>query len=125
MKRITLRGVTVFAFCLALLMGCVTYRKGEDSIRQDLLKETPLGTVFDEVEAKLKRKYAKVHTSPNVGFLKMVNTHEELVGSKSISVDLGSYRTGVFETTSTSAFWGFNESGKLIEIWVHKDRDSL
>lgn len=125
MKPITLRGVIVSAFCLTLLTGCITYRKDEDSIRQDLLKETPLGTLFDEVEAKLERKYSKVHTSPNVGFLKMVNTHEELVGSKSISVDLGSYRTGVFETTSTTAFWGFNESGKLIEVWVQKYRDSL
>jgi len=125
MKTITSGAVIVSVFCLALLVGCVTYRKDEDSIRQYLLKETPLGTTFNEVEAKLKRKYAKIHSSPDVGFLKMVNTHEELVGSKSISVDLGSYRTGVLETTSATAFWGFDESGKLIEIWVRKYRDSL
>ncbi len=113
------------AFCSTLLLGCVTYRRDSEAIREDLLELTPLGSGFAEVEAKLKKKYTNVQKSLNTGFLRRVIDGEELVGAKAIWVDIGNYRTGLFSTTFVAAYWGFDQSGKLIDIWVRKDVDSL
>lgn len=49
------------------------------------------------------------------------------IGVKSIRVLIGQYRSisDLYSTTSVTAFYAFNESDELINIWVWKDTDSV
>jgi hypothetical protein len=113
---------------LVMLAGCTTHThrwKDNEAIRQDLLKLTPLGSSLEEVESNLRTKHFSPRKSLNAGFIRRLDGKQEVVGAQSVWVDIGSYRTGILETTSVCAYWGFNESGKLVEIWVQKYRDGL
>ena len=57
------------------------------------------------------------------GFLR--RSDNKVIGVDSIEARLAGYRSGIFSSTSITAFWGFDAEGKLIEVWVWKVADSL
>jgi len=92
-------------------------------VEASLLKMTPLGTTSDEVLRKLQTKGFHP-TLISTGFYKQkMPTKPEVVGTSSIRVELGEYRTPF--VTSVTAFWGFDKTGRLIDVWVWKTVDAL
>ena len=89
-----------------------------------MLKETPVSMKFNKVINKLETMNYDLKVSKNAGFLKQEKGQSKTVGVNSIRVHLGDYWTFPFFRTSVTAFWGFDEDGKLIEIWVWKTTDS-
>jgi len=66
-----------------------------------------------------------MNKSMNTGFMRQENGKEELVGQKAIWAHLGGHRSGLLQTTSVSAYWGFDKEDKLIDIWIRSENDSL
>jgi hypothetical protein len=99
--------------------------RSENSIRAALLKKTPLGSSVTEVRmfvdrrGWLDRKYIG-----SGGFLKQApGKPAEVVGATSMCGDLGHYWLPF--RTDVTAFWGFDTSNRLVDIWVWKTTDSL
>jgi len=127
-KPVTMVIVACSVFLLLLGKGCLSnlylYRDAE-AIRAHWLKETPLGTSIDDVEANLRSRGLSPQVSKNAGFLKQEPGNTVVVGQQSIRLHLGTYRSSPFAFTSVTAFWGFNERHQLIDIWIWKATDSL
>lgn len=94
-------------------------------IREYLLKKTPLGSSFQSVtkmvenEGWLNRNYVG-----SGGYLVQEPGRASYeVGVSSINGHLGKY--GFPLRVHVSAFWGFNEKGELVDIWVWKTVDGL
>lgn len=107
----------------------VTATSTDASIRAQLLAITPLGSdvsiVARFVTDELNRKRAKstTFTIHDYGFLKTVanpsgkGSHNVVVGSKSINVIFGEYRTGLgLFSRVVFAKYGFDKNGKLIDV---------
>jgi hypothetical protein len=98
-------------------------RSSPEEIRKILLQNTPLGISMEQVVAYCQNKKIPYTISTKSGYLDQ--EHHIVVGSQSVRGQFGEYKESIFVTASVSAFWGFNEQGKLIEIWVWKTFDSL
>jgi len=100
-------------------------RRSEEHLREALLTETPLGAEFDEVRLLLNaRGWLDDRHHEHIGFLKQVPGRKtEVVGLRSLRAHLGHYRAPY--RTDVTAFWGFDEEGKLVDIWVWKTTDSI
>lgn len=117
------------AVVAAVVCGCVALnplRRSPASIEHRLYKITPFGTSFEFATNRLSKVFAEISFSENTGFVR----HDwpgpwEVVGSKAIKVHLGEYYQFPVGRTGVAAYWGFDDKGKLIEIWVRKDTDSL
>jgi hypothetical protein len=99
-------------------------RKDPSTIEQALLREKPLGTQMAEIERWLAHDKKLAPTASNVGFLRQHPPPSRVVGVKSIKAKLGEYFSFPLLRTSVVAFWGFNERGELIEVWVWKTIDA-
>jgi hypothetical protein len=115
--------------CSIALVACVDYRpfllrKNADSLRDHFFAQTPVGTSFDEVLKKLRADgYAPI---PNMasGFVRQEAGEEALiVGQSSIKATLGDYWSIFLLTTSVTAYWGFDSTGHLVDIWIWKTTD--
>jgi hypothetical protein len=125
MKRFLLLGLD-FALCLALL-GCsrgVSLRGSEASIKKRMEQLTPIGSSYEAALGKLTQKFGRVQANERTGFLLQEGAHQEVVGVKSIRVHLGSYYHFPLGSTSVDAFWGFDDQGKLIKVWIWKTTDA-
>ena len=125
--------IVIFYVVMSLLLNPL-YRS-EESIRKTLLRITPLGTDMEKALKVIKRKvqWNVSYIDYEHGYFAQrwskeaeehyLTTGEPLViGVMSIEVYLGGY--WAFFITDVTAFWGFDESGKLIDICVAKDTDS-
>ena len=128
-----LRIVLIIIFVVSVLFFLVwlkdyNLRKDNDKIRSDLLKETPIGMSFDKVTSKLESMNLETEPS-NTGFHKQERASSEIIGVRSIRVFLGEYREvrafPYLFLTTVDALWGFDEDGKLIEIWIWKTTDGF
>ena len=119
--------IAVLAFCAVLfsLVACNSLRRSQDVIEKQLEKITPLGTQYNMAVKLLEPHFSEIQQNTNTGFLKQEELTQEVVGVKSIEVPLGSYRNFPFGSTWVRAYWGFDEKGRLLEIWVWKDQDSI
>jgi hypothetical protein len=118
--------IAAFAGCAALL----PFRPGPKSIEKRLARITPLGSSFEEVTNILFKRYSSdpIFISEDRGFqLQGPQPPEiEIVGVKSVEVDLGEYSLLPFPgSTLVTAYWGFDDNDKLIRIWVCKTIDAL
>ena len=111
----------------AMTIGAAdSLRNDPTEIRDQLLKAKPLGTSIDEVDIWPRtEKRLNSTVSKTSGFLKQQQPGSSVVGKMSIKADLGVYKTWFFFTTSVVAFWGFDEKGQLIEVWVWKTTDAI
>ena len=99
-----------------------------------VLRLTPIGMDMDEVIRIVRnhRNWDIAWTSHESGFshpqLRYItdvrNEGLHIIGDKSIRVDAGRFWPadipimGLFMETMASIFWGFDEDGKLIEVYV-------
>jgi len=91
-------------------------------IEASLLSMAPIGSQKEEVLRALDGKGWGPVRAKKGGFLKQEPPRPmEIIGVASIAVHLGDY--GFFRT-SVDAFWGFDEKGKLIDVWVWKTTDA-
>jgi hypothetical protein len=100
--------------------------KSEDNIRVSLLKQTPLGSSYQDVRSFLKKKrwLDESYFGEHSGFAKQEGGPPVIVGVSSLSGQLGTYRTlPYFLETDVTAFWGFDANNQLIDIWVWKTTD--
>ena len=118
--------IVVILFYSLIGTGCMKnklLKLDAESIRHELLQQTPIGTSLNDVEKNLKSKGLSPRVSLNTGFSKREKGSTKVVGSQFIRASLGEYRSSLFFITSVSVYWGFDENGKLIEIWVWKTQD--
>jgi hypothetical protein len=120
------RKLIIIAFGLVIVViGAWFYShslfRSETSIRASLLKQMPLGSnsvdvrEFVDKHGWLVRNYVG-----NTGFLKLeAGAPSEVVGVTSIKGNLGDYWF-----MNVTAFWGFDSSNRLVNVWVWKTYDA-
>lgn len=99
-------------------------RRPAEQIEARLLAEIPLGTTFADVIDALRADGLHAAAPANVGFMRDDGAVRTMVGVRSIRVLLGEYIQPPFFTTSVTAFFGFDETGRLIAVWVWKTTDA-
>lgn len=110
-------------------------RKSEENIKNDLLKQMPLGIDMHDVMKIVNKKntWNIIWVSEKHGIVIGRNgpstvrilDDEINVGKKSMCVDMGYYYKYFFVQTDVSAFFAFDENSKLIEIAVSKSMNVL
>ena len=91
-------------------------------IRAMLLTATPIGSNSALVQSVLSQRGIKGRFQ-STGFLKQESGETpKTIGVSSIRADLGYYYLPL--RTDVTAFWGFDASGALIDIWVGKTIDA-
>ena len=121
-----LPGFAVLLFAASsVLAGQPSLRRSEATIRKQLLAEVPLGSAMTRVEQQIARHQWKVsYKDLDSGFLDQRTNPYKVTGAKSIRASLGDYRGFPFMVNVT-VFWGFDENGSLIDVWVWKTWDSI
>ena len=100
--------------------------RSEETLRGSLLKRTPLGSSFEQVEAAVQREGLKnPHFYLNHGFYDQRSSPAKTVGKASIEATLGEHPWLLLGTEGAYAAWCFDEKYRLIEIIVYKEIDSL
>jgi len=120
MIKIGVIGVACCGVIAALFWGS-PLKKDPQVIRGELLREKPLGTSMVEIERWLTKEKKLELKKTNTGFLKQDVVPTVVVGAKSINAKLGEYRSPLL--TTVVAYWGFNDRGDLIDVWVWKTTD--
>lgn len=122
-------GLAAIFVVSALLIGVAVaalnpLRRSEASIRENLLKEAPLGSSMDEVLSLIASKGWQTRHVSDTGFDDQRFHPQRIIGAKSIRASLGDYQDLPFKANVT-VFWGFDERGSLIDLWVWKTWDGL
>ena len=123
--------ISIFILIIVLLL-LDPLRKQSENIREDVLKITPIGMsmegVIEIIENRRRwevrficeeRGYSLFRGRP----LRAIDPNAEIIGEKHIEGHLGWYR-GVWRVDVT-AFWAFDENGKLIDVAILKEGDAL
>ena len=119
--------VIAILLCLVFLvyLGFNPLRKSERNLQAYVLDITPIGTHYDEAQEIIRAKDWKITmSSEKSGFLHRGSKPRVEVGSMYVRASLGDYRGFPFEVNVT-VYWGFSESGELIDIWVWKTSNGL
>jgi hypothetical protein len=106
------------------VMGCSflsPIRKPADEIRSALLREKPLGTQIEEVQRWLATEKGLNVKKAETGYF---TPRGQTVGLRSLSTSLGEYLSYGVLATSVEAFWAFDQSGALVDVWVRKSVDA-
>ena len=95
--------------------------RSEASIRASLLRQTPLGSSSSDVRAFVdKQGWLVRNYVGSTSFLKQESGRpSEVVGVTSIEGNLGD-----FLNRNVTAYWGFDSSNRLMDIWVWKTYDA-
>jgi hypothetical protein len=112
-------GIFGVAFiALSLLFSSCSSMRSEASIRASLLKQKPLGSSLSDVHAFVeKRRWIDRSYIGTTGFYEQEpGEPAHTVGVSSICGQLGYYYLPF--RTDVTAFWGFDASGRLIDVWV-------
>ncbi len=111
-----------------IVSGCsFGLRRDSTHIEASLLEMTPIGSSPETVLQVIKTKdwQTKGHNLQNGFYKQPPGRKAETVGVTHIQASLGDYHRFPIGTTNTSAFWGFDSDGRLIEVWIWKTTDSL
>ena len=113
---------SIIVIAIGLIFVIQPLRLPELVIKNKILKETPIGSDYVDVEKFVKEKgWYNYNYVGNGGFWNQDT--DEVIGVRSIKGDLGEYPT-LFDTYVT-ACWAFDEKDRLIDVWVWKSIDSL
>ncbi|MCK5612726.1 hypothetical protein KAR91_63220 [Candidatus Pacearchaeota archaeon] len=124
-KKTLIIGLVVISATILLAMFSNPLRRSESWIQTYVLNITPLGSSFDDVAQIIEKQGWEVaYKSKEHGFRDQGSCPEKIVGSMSIRASLGDYR-GIPFKANVTVFWGFDEEGKLIDIWVWKTWDGI
>jgi hypothetical protein len=99
--------------------------ESEDGVREWILRQTPLGSSSNEVRTFIakrgwKSKYDWMGTPSPVS----EKQFPAVKGSHIIGADLGGYQGLPFHV-DLDAYWGFDASGRLIDLRVRKMADGI
>lgn len=117
-----------------IMVGCSTARplcRSDEKIRASILKRTPIGCSSDRVYTFIKEEHWPIHDeSRNAGFRKIVpglsEAHSPVVGDSFVACELGTTHFVMFPfETVKYAYWGFDTSGHVVDVWVDEDTDAL
>lgn len=107
----------VFALPLAILASCVS------SERAELLRVTPKGSSIEQVLNLCQMRGIQCQRSDTAGYLNQDTG--KVVGARSVWATIKAERSYVLPTVSTtSAYWGFDQEGRLLDIWVWRTTDA-
>ncbi|MGA8148843.1 MAG: hypothetical protein WB870_14930 [Gallionellaceae bacterium] len=96
--------------------------RSPSSIRATLLVSTPIGSNAVLVQSVLSQRGIQGRFQ-STGFLKQESGETpKTIGVSSIRAELGHYYLPL--RTDVTAFWGFDATGALIDIWVWKTVDA-
>ena len=101
-------------------------RRPQDMARNYILRLTPLGThIYDVVEIMERNGYGRLNVNFNSGFPAPPPREypNARIGVMSASIGMGNYYLTWyrwFHTTEVGVRWGFDEDGKLIDVYVRK-----
>jgi len=134
----TKRKVIVIILALIALIVLIPYilmipdpiRRPLGMARNYVLRLTPIGMDMEEVIEVLEGHRNWHINSPNLerGFSDPFHASGNMVGVKSITAGIGSYWPapipvplyGWLFRTEATIFWGFDENGKLIDVFVRQ-----
>lgn len=105
-------------FLIVIMTSCTN----TDKTRSGLLKKTPSGSSMEQVIIYCQSQHLEFKRSDTAGYLNQENG--KTVGKKSIWATLTESHTSSWTISTTVAYWGFDENGKLLDIWVWKVVDA-
>ena len=121
--------ILVALIVVAFASGCsLGLRRDAKKIEASLLQLTPLGSTPEAVLQVVQKKgWRTSGYNPNSGYLNQERGYHglDIVGVSHIQASLGDYYAFPLGTTNATAFWGFDESRRLIRVWVWKTTDTL
>lgn len=125
-KRNILIGAAGVAIVVAALLLTNPLRSSDSDIRVRLLVGTPPGTQMAQVKQAIEHEGWKIRTySETVGYPN--GGHPEVVvGAKHIRASLGDYTDfshGLPFPANVTAFWGFDEQARLVDVRVWRTID--
>jgi hypothetical protein len=119
--------VTVVIVVATMILGWRMYiyiQYSESRIRSRVLTATPVGTAYEMVEAHIREQGWNITSSSlDHGFLDQRLSPPRPVGVMYLRAHVGFYFDLLRK--DITVFWGFDESGSLIDIWVWTTTDSL
>ena len=127
-RRIVVIG---FSAALSLVLAAILIasfnplRRPEAEIRSHLLSEVPLGSSIAQVQSQIQlHGWTLSYPLADTGFVDQRTKPNREVGVKHFRAILGDYRDIPWKANVT-AFWGFNDTGKLMDLWIWKTWDGL
>jgi hypothetical protein len=110
------------------LMGCSSSlpRRSEQSIRERILRDTPLGSTHAVVLDYAKRKGWPVIEQPGgyvVPEIGKSQAQSKIVGKRVIRADLGEYQ-GLPWKMAVLCYWSFDGGDKLVDVFIEKQADA-
>ena len=121
-RLFVLSGLLVFVIMILILTLLDPVGRPASITRNSILRLTPIGTDIEEVINTVNKKAEKdgwrhINISYTHGYNDDSGDRRKIVGSQSIVVFIGYSLTG---RTSADISWGFDENGKLIDVYVRK-----
>ncbi|HSR87839.1 MAG TPA: hypothetical protein VLL07_02700 [Pontiella sp.] len=109
---------------LLILAGYTGLRKSEDRIKREILHQVRWGDDISEVrDFLISADYRIIRESRTTGFRDYRVEPTITTGQMHIDVKLGEY--GIFIKTYVFAYFAFDGEGRLIDIWINKEADTL
>ena len=94
--------------------------------RGQIESKTPIGSSKQDVLKFCRNEKLDCRNFNNSGFLKQETGRPmSEVGASHIEAELKNYQIVPLLGVSETAYWGFDDNGKLIEIWIWVVNDSL
>jgi hypothetical protein len=122
MKYRVFLGIALAAAVLLAWYVPLNLLRSPSGIRATLLAVTPIGSNAALVQSVLSQQGIQGRFQ-NTGFLKQESGETpKIIGVSSIRAELGYYYLPL--RTDVTAFWGFDASGALTDIWVWKTIDA-
>jgi hypothetical protein len=123
-----MKGCVFFVAVLGLiaLMSCSSSlpRRSEQSIRQRILRDTPIGSSYVVVLDFAKKKdWPIIEQSAGYEIQEFGKAQGKIVGKRVIRAYLGGYQ-GLPWRKDVDCYWAFDEHDKLIEVFVDKQADA-
>ena len=118
---------------LLALVGCSTVGplcRSEEKVRASILKRTPLGCSRVQVSAFIKQQRWTIYSEGRYeGFMTRPpgqdGTHSVAAGTTFVARDIGTTHLVMFPfATDVLAYWDFDNSGRLIDVWVDQQTDA-
>jgi hypothetical protein len=101
-----------------LLASCSNPAK----VREQLLRQTPIGSTFDEVLTFCASNKLKCYQSTKAGYLNQDTG--QTIGVNSIWAVVEERKETPLTARTVSAYWGFGSDRRLIDIWVWRTVDA-
>lgn len=117
--------VSVLAIGVAL-MSCSSSlpRRSERSIRERILRDTPLGSAYAIVLDYAKKKgWPVTEQSGKYAIPKFAQVPAGVVVKRVINAKLGEYQ-GLPWKKAVVCYWGFGEQDKLVDVLIEKQADA-